>query len=314
MLRVVVIRVASLVPTMLLVTMGVFLMIHVAPGSPAEVMLGESATPERIRVLNDSLGLNDPLPTQYLHWMTAALQGDLGTSLYSRTSVTEVVLGRLPVTLALACGAVLLSLVLGIAIGWRSAMSPGGVVDRLLGGFAAVALAIPSFWLGLVLLYVFAVSAGWFPVAGYRRFEISPSAWAMSLVLPVVALGLHSVAAVAKQSRTALLEVLDRPFVRSARARGLSAKRVVWRHAWPSAAAPVIAVVGLQFATMIGGAVVVEQIFSLPGIGSLAVTSTLRRDLPVVQGIAIVSAAVVLLVNLIADVVTAYVNPRIRVN
>lgn len=314
MLKVVLVRVASSVPVLLLVAIGAFAMVHLAPGSPAEIILGESATPERVAEVNASLGYDDPLTVQFLRWSSDAVHGDLGTSVYSSRSVTDQILERLPVTLALATGGLIVTVLLGVLAGCISATRPGSRVDRLTGGFTMVALAIPSFYIGLVILLVFAVELGWLPVAGYRPLSVDAKAWALALVLPVLSLGIHSMAAIAKQTRTALLEVLDKPYVTAARARGIHSWRVLWRHAWPNAAPPVLAVIGLQFAAMVGGAVVTEQIFSLPGLGSLAVTATLRRDLPVVQGVVIASAIIVMITNLLVDVVTVVINPRLRMS
>ena len=305
-------RLMAAVPVLMLVSVGAFAMVHLTPGTPAELILGEAATPERVAALNTELGYSDPLPTQFGRWWAGLLRGDLGTSLYSSRSITEQILERLPVTMALAIGSILLVTLLGTVAGGISAVRPGSRIDKAVSAVSMTALAIPSFFFGLLLLYGFAVELGWFPVAGYKKFSQSPSAWALSLVLPVLAIALHGMASVAKQARTALLEVLDRPFVQAARARGLSPRRVLWRHAWPSAAPPVLSVLGLSFAGMIGGAVVIENVFSLPGLGSYVVTATLRRDLPAVQGVVIVTTLVVLATNLIIDVVQVLLDPRVK--
>lgn len=305
-------RLMAAVPVLFLVSIGAFAMVHLTPGTPAELILGEAATPERVAALNAELGYGDPLLTQFGRWWAGLLHGDLGTSLYSSRSITEQILERLPVTMALAVGSILLVTLLGTVTGGISAVRPGSRIDKAVSAVSMTALAIPSFFFGLLLLYGFAVKLGWFPVAGYKKFSQSPSAWGLSLVLPVLAVALHGMASVAKQARTALLEVLDRPFVQAVRARGLSPRRVLWRHAWPSAAPPVLSVLGLSFAGMIGGAVVIENVFSLPGLGSYVVTATLRRDLPAVQGVVIVTTLVVLATNLLIDVVQVLLDPRVK--
>jgi peptide/nickel transport system permease protein len=313
MLRLAVRRLLTTVPLLIVVSLGVFVLLQFVPGDPAYTIAGETASLEQVERIREQLGLNEPLVGRYLSWLGSAVQGDLGTSLFSSQSVAEAVLARLPATLSLTFVSLLIALVLGITAGDIAAVRPGGFIDRGVTTIASVGLSVPSFWLGLLLVTVFARWVHWLPPTGYVPFTESPVDWLRSLLLPGLALGLSASAAIARQTRSALVEVLQRDYITAALARGMSFRRVVLKHGQKNAAIPLLTVVGLQAVALLGGSVVVEQVFAIQGIGTLAITSVSRRDLSMIQGIVVLSAVVVVLVNLVIDLLYGYANPKARV-
>jgi len=313
MLRLVVRRLFTTVPLLIVVSLGVFVLLQFVPGDPAYTIAGETASLEQVERIREELGLNEPLVGRYLSWLGDAVQGDLGTSLFSSQSVAEAVLARLPATLSLTFVSLLIALVLGVTAGDIAAVRPGGFIDRGVTTIASIGLSVPSFWLGLLLVTVFARWVHWLPPTGYVPFTESPVDWLRSLLLPGLALGLSASAAIARQTRSALVEVLQRDYITAALARGMSFRRVVLKHGQKNAAIPLLTVVGLQAVALLGGSVVVEQVFAIQGIGTLAITSVSRRDLSMIQGIVVLSAVVVVLVNLVIDLLYGYVNPKARV-
>jgi peptide/nickel transport system permease protein len=255
--------------------------------------------------------LDLPLYEQYWQWLTHAVRGDLGSSLFTGESVTDAIQSRLPVTLSLMFGALLVSLVVGVALGVFSAMR-GGVLGRIVDGFALVGFALPAFWVGAMLVVVFAVALRWLPATGYVALADSPTDWLASLVLPVVSLALGSIAALAKQTREAMLDVLSSEYIRMARANGIRNRSIVLVHALKNASVRVITVLGVQAVGLLGGTVVVENVFALPGLGSLAVNSTVQHDLPVVQGTVVYFTVLVVVINLIVDIAYTWLNPKVR--
>lgn len=306
-------RVLMIFPLIFMVSLGVFALVHMIPGDPAITISGENATEEQIQATRERLGLDDPVIQQYLRWAGAAVQGDLGQSLFSSRTVAGAILERFPVTLSLTAGAVLVSLIISLPAGIIAATKRGRWPDRAATLFASVGIAMPNFWLGILLILVFALMFPIFPAVGYSRLaEDGLLAWARSLVLPSLTLGMAAAAETTRQLRSSLYDALNQDYVRTARAKGMSGPVIIGKHALKNAAVPVITVIGFQIAFLLGGTVVVEQIFGLPGLGGLAIRAVLERDIPMIQGIVVVTALLVMLVNLLVDLTYAYLDPRVR--
>jgi peptide/nickel transport system permease protein len=312
MLRLIVRRTLLSVPLLFIVSTSTFVLVALIPGNIARTIVGAQATQQQYLSVRRSLGLNEPLYTRYWQWLEQALHGNLGLSLYSQQSVTSLLDGRLSTTLSLVVGATVVSAVVGVAFGVAGALRPGAV-DRVVDGVALLGLSVPSFFLGFVLVEWFAVSLRFFPASGYVSFDVSPAGWLESLVLPVVTLSAGGVAVIAKQTRDAMRDVLDRPFIRMLRATGIPRRSIIFKHALRSAAIPVVTIIGLVFVAVLGGSVVVESVFALPGLGSLAVQATTESDLPLIQGIAVYFTVIVIVVNLIVDLAYGFLDPRVRV-
>jgi len=282
----------------------VFLLIHLVPGDPVEAMLGESARPADRQALREALGLDRPLPEQYLRYLRGLVRLDLGRSFQSQRPVAELLAERIPPTLELTGAALGLALVLAVPFGVLAARSRGGLLDSGAMGFSLIGISIPNFWLGPLLILVFSLWLGWTPVSGREGL--------VSLSLPAVTLGTGLAAVLARMVRSSLLEVLEEDYVRTARAKGLSETTLMWRHALRNAWLPVLTLVGLQLGALLGGAVITETVFAWPGVGSLLVEAIQNRDYPVVQaGVLLVSLAYVL-VSTLTDLVYVWVDPRIR--
>ncbi len=313
MLKVILTRSITTIPLLLFVSLLIFSMLFLMPGSAAKTLLGEAATPERIAALEAELGLDAPYWVQYGRWLQGAVMGDLGTSLRTGRPVWSTVFDKLPVTLAITAGGMAIAIVLGVGAGIVAALYAGSWLDRTTIIGAATGMAVPPFWLALALSALFAVQLRWFPVIGYTPFRLDGLAWARSLVLPSVALGLPASALIARQMRSALREVLATTYIRAARAGGASQWRVIRQHALRNAMIPVVTVIGFRVALVLGSAFVVEQVFSLPGMGTLLVTAVLEQDLPVVQGAVMVIATLIILTNLLVDISYGWLDPKVRV-
>jgi peptide/nickel transport system permease protein len=312
MLGLLVRRLAFTIPMLVVVSFCVFSLIVLVPGDPAIALAGENPDPEQIAAVRERLGLDDPFLLQFWHWFADAVRGDLGQSLFSSQSVAEAVFGRLPVTLSLAGLSLVVALVIGVAVGVVAGMRPGSWVDRVATFAASLGVAVPYFWVGMLLVLLLAINLTVFPAIGYSPITENPLSWFMHLVLPAAALGLAPAAVIARQTRAAMSGVLQEDYVRTATAKGLPPARVVGKHALKNAALPVVTAFGLEASRLIGGTVVIEQLFALPGLGSLAYSAVFARDFPMVQGVLLVVAAMVLLINLIVDLSYGYFNPRIR--
>jgi peptide/nickel transport system permease protein len=312
MLAYVIRRVLLTIPVMLLVATGVFLLLHLTPGDPVGVMLGSDASEGRRLEVRHQLGLDDPLPTQYARWLGRVVRGDLGRSIFLDKPVTAALLERVQPTLLLALLASLVALTLGLPTGVLAARRRGTWLDLSSMGAAMIGISMPTFWLGLNLILIFAVWLRWLPVAGYQ--PLSSGVWSSLryLILPSLTLGAAQAALLARMTRSMMLETLNQDYVRTARAKGLTERSVVLRHALRNACIPLLTVVGLTFAVLMGGAVVTEQIFNIPGIGRLLIQAIGRRDFPLVQGAVLIIAAVYVLINLLVDLLYAVVDPRIR--
>jgi peptide/nickel transport system permease protein len=289
-----------------------FMLIALVPGNAAQAILGDSATPAQVAQLTRQLGLDQPLWAQYASWLGHALRGDLGTSLITPQPVTAILNADLSVTLPLTIGAVLTSLVVGAALGTLAAVR-GGAIARLIDLAAMAGLALPSFWIGLVLMELVAVKLRWLPATGFVALGVSPLGWLRSLILPVATLAAGGVAAVARQTRDGVDDVLRQEFVIALRADGIPARRVLVRHTLRNAAIPVIAVSGTQFVAALGGAVVIENVFALPGLGSTVVQAATDHDLPLIMGAAVYFCVLVVLASLLVDIAFSLVNPKVRV-
>lgn len=312
MLSLIVRRVASLIPLLFIVSIVVWGLLLLIPGDPALSLVGETATEEQIEAVRENLGLNDPIPVRYWRWVTGAVQGDLGTSLFSSYRVTDAIMDRLPVTLSLVGTAFLLSTLIGIPAGIFAAMNRGRFVDRLLTIGTSVGIAVPNFWLGLVLVTFLGLRLEWFPSGGYVALEESPGEWAHRLALPALTLAMAGAAELGRQMRAGMVDVLDQDFIRTHRAKGLPGRVIIGRHALKSALIPVVTVAGLQIARLFGLSVIVEQIFNMQGVGQLAIEAVFRRDVPVIQGVVLMVTLVVVVANLIVDISYGYLNPKLR--
>lgn len=297
---------------LLIVSSVVFLALYLVPGDAAASLLGDDASPARLAEIRDRLGLDEPFLVQYWNWLSGALTGDFGQSLVTSQGVSEAISERLPVTLSLTFGALFVALVTALPAGTLAALRRGGATDRAVTLMASVGIALPNFWIGLLLLMVFALNNRWLPAVGYVPLTEDPWQWARHIVLPAIALGLAAAAEIARQLRASLCNVLEQDYIRTARAMGLRSRSVIGRHALKNAALPVVTVVGVRVAALLGGTAVIEQIFGIPGLGQLAVRSTLLRDLPMVQGIVVVSTVIVLTVNFLVDISYAWLNPKVR--
>ena len=301
-------RVAQLAVVLVLVSAVIFSIMHALPGDPVQLMLAGaesgSVTPERQEELREQLGLNDPLAVQYGRFLRGAVMGDLGTSVRLRAPVVDLILDRLASTLALSLGGILFALLFGVTIGTIAALKRGSWVDTLSMVMAYVGVSMPLFWLGLLLILVFSFQMGWFPPAGQVGLR--------SLVLPSLSLGLISAGVIARLTRASMVEVLVQDYVRTARSKGLPERIVIVRHALRNGLVPVLTILGIQFGSMLSGAVVTETVFSRPGLGRLVVSAILWKDYPLVQGIVLFMATTYVLVNLLVDVSVAWLDPRTR--
>ena len=305
-------RLAGLLIVMALVATMVFFLTRLAPGDPAALMLGDQATVEDIAKLRATYGLDKPLLVQFGLWVKEIVSGNLGQSIFLQRPVTQALSERAEPTFFLALFSVSIAALIGIPAGIASAVWRGRWLDQALSGLAMVAANSPSFWLGLLFIQLFAVKLGWFPVAGYGDPGAPFLVRLQHLVLPASVLGIVKSALITRFTRASMLDILSEDFIRTARSKGLAERVVIWRHAFGNALIPVITVVGLTAALLVGGAIVTETVFGLPGIGNLVVSAVLRRDYPVIQGALIVVAAVYVLINLAVDLIYALADPRVR--
>ncbi|HWU38636.1 MAG TPA: ABC transporter permease [Candidatus Acidoferrum sp.] len=305
-------RILAILPVMAVVVTVVFLLIHLIPGDPVSVMLGPDATPEQVQATRQALGLDRPLYDQLIKFYARVLRGDLGQSYFLDRPVTTALLERAEPTIVLSLSALFVAIAVGVPSGIVAAAHPGSLWDRGLMLVALLGVCVPGFWLSLNFIYLFAVWLGWLPAAGYASVLVQPTAALRYMVLPAVSLGLNQSALLARISRSCMLEVLRQDFIRTARAKGLSQPLVIYVHAFRNALVPVLSVIAITLAILIGGAVVTEIVFNIPGLGRLIISAILRRDYPVVQGVVLVTAVVYVLINLVVDILYAFIDPRIR--
>ncbi|HWO76141.1 MAG TPA: ABC transporter permease [Bacillus sp. (in: firmicutes)] len=294
--------------TMLLTLFGVsilvFLMVHFIPGDPVLTILGEFATEEAIRNLESSLGLDQPLYIQYFNFIFSAIQGDLGTSYLTGIPVLNEIVNRFPITLQLSVYSLVVGSLVGIVMGTVAAVKQNTIFDRLAMVISLIGISAPGFWIALFLIYIFSYQLGLFPISGYEGVY--------SLILPSITLGLGAAGNIARMTRSSLLEVIKQDYMRTAEAKGASGVRIIFGHGLQNAFIPVITVIGLQFGSLLAGAVVTETVFALPGIGSLAVDAIATRDMPTIQGLVLFMAFMFILVNLLVDIIYSFIDPRIK--
>ena len=302
------------VPLLFVVTASTFLLEALIPGDIARTLVGPQASLQQYLSMKRSLGLDEPLWTRYWHWLDAAFHGSLGTSLFFQQSVTSMLNGRLEVTFSLIIGATLVAGVSGVLLGIALALQRGKVIRKLADMFALIGLAVPNFFLGLLLVTWFAVSIRAFPATGFVSFSQSPTQWLHSLVLPVFTLAVPGIALLAKQTRDAMSEALARPFIDTLRASGVSQRSIVFKHALRNAALPIVTVIGIGFIGALSGTVVVESVFAMPGLGGLAVQATTQHDVPLIQGIAVYFTIIAIAINLLVDLAYGWLDPRVRVS
>jgi peptide/nickel transport system permease protein len=305
-------RVIILLATLFLVSAAIFVVLQVLPGDPAQIILGIKATPETLRDLRHKLGLDLPLPLQYMNWIGGVIRGDLGKSITYEVPITSLIISRLQVTIPLALLSILFAVVFSIPLGVYAALHRNRPGDYGVMVFSQIGLAIPAFWAGILLILLFAVELRWFSAGGFKSWAETPWGALKSLLLPALSLGLIRAAVLARLTRSCMLEVLEEDYIRTARSKGLTEKVVVYKHAFRNALIPVVTIVGLQMGELLAGAIVIENVFYLPGLGRLVFLAIGQRDLPVVQGVSLLIAFLIVVVNFAVDVIYGIVDPRIR--
>ena len=305
-------RLLALIPVALVVATVAFVLIHLSPGDPAAIIAGPDAPAEDVAQIRRTLGLEQPLHMQLLRWYGRLVKGDLGQSIFLRKPVVDAILDRAEPTLLLTLCATFIAVLIGVPVGVLSARHHNTATDQTFMVFALLGISVPNFLLGLIFVLVFGVWLGWFPVAGYSPLEDGWLLTARSLVLPAFSLGLVQSALIARIARSSMLDVLREQFITTGRAKGLGERVVVYKHALRNALVPTVTVIGISFAVLISGAVVVETVFNIPGLGRLVVSAVSRRDYPVVQGVVLVIAGVYMLVNLLVDLSYLVIDPRVK--
>jgi peptide/nickel transport system permease protein len=305
-------RVLVTIPVMAIVALFVFSLLYIAPGDPAAVIAGDQASPADVERIRQSLGLDRPFLIQFGSWIWRILHFDLGTSIFTNLPVSSMIAQRIEPTLSLMVLTLVLTIVVAVPLGVIAAWKAGSLIDRVIMAFAVSAFSLPVFVVGYVLAYVFALELEWFPVQGYTPFAEGFWPWLQNLILPTIALGSVYIALIARITRASMLEVLQQDYIRTGRAKGLGQPSILFVHALKNAAVPIVTVIGLGVALLIGGAVVTESVFAIPGLGRLTVDAILRRDYPVIQGIVLMFSFLYTLVNLMVDLTYTVLDPRIR--
>jgi len=312
MLAYIVRRILMTVPVMTLVAIIVFMLLHLSPGDPAAIMAGDNATIDQIAAIRAKLGFDQPLWKQFALWCFALIQGDLGNSLFWGDPVIVLIGQRAEPTISLALTTISFAVVVAVSLGVVAAANPGTWIDRSVMGFAVMGFSLPVFVVGYILIFVFAIDLRWLPVQGYTRISEGIGPWLHNLVLPSLALGMAYVALIARIARAAMLEVLSEDYIRTGKAKGVAARPLLLRHALKNAAVPIVTVIGIGVALLIGGVVITETVFNIPGVGRLVVDAISRRDYPIVQGVIMIFAGIYVLVNLLVDLSYTLFDPRIR--
>jgi peptide/nickel transport system permease protein len=305
-------RVLSTLPVMGIVALFVFSLLYIAPGDPAAVIAGDQASPADVERIRQGLGLDRPFLVQFGTWLWQILHGNLGTSIFTNMPVSAMIAQRIEPTFSLMAITLVLTILVAVPLGVAAAWKAGSWVDRTIMAFAVFAFSLPVFVVGYVLAFVFALHFEWLPVQGYTPLAAGLWPWLQNLILPALALGSVYIALIARITRASMLEVLQQDYVRTARAKGLGQRNILFVHALKNAAVPIVTVIGIGIALLIGGAVVTESVFAIPGLGRLTIDAILRRDYPVIQGIVLLFSFVYVLVNLLVDVTYTLVDPRIR--
>lgn len=312
MLRFVVRRLLTTIPVMAFVALFVFSLLYIAPGDPAAVIAGDQASPQDVERIRLSLGLDRPFLVRFVEWAGLVLQGDLGTSMFTGLPVTELIEQRIEPTLSLMVVTLAFAILVAVPIGVLAAWKAGGMLDRLFMAFAVLGFSVPVFVVGYLLAYIFALQLDWLPAQGYTPISEGLWPWFESLILPAIALGFVYIALIARTTRAAMLEVLSQDYVRTARAKGLGEGGILFLHALKNAAVPIVTVIGIGVALLIGGAIVTESVFAIPGLGRLTIDAILQRDYPLIQGIVLMFSMVYVFVNLAVDLIYTLMDPRIR--
>ena len=305
-------RLAATIPVMLVVAVLVFLMLPLTPGDPAAIIAGDNANAEQIALIRDRLGLDRPILTQFAIWIGRVLQGDFGESFFFKKTVAELILGRLEPTLALALCTIAVAVAVAVPLGVLAAYKQGTWIDRIVMGFSVLGFSVPVFVIGYALIYVFAIKLAWVSVQGYQPLAQGLGGFLQRLILPSLTLSVIYVALIARMTRTSVLETLGEDYIRTARAKGQVELKILFRHALRNAAVPIVTVIGLGIALLIGGVVVTESVYSIPGLGRLTVDAVLARDYPTIQAVILLFSFAYVLINLLIDLTYLVLDPRIR--
>lgn len=305
-------RLLSAIPVLFVVSLVSFLIMWIVPGDIAAEIAGTSATADQIDAIRERLGLDRPMWQQMIEWYGNLFQGDLGWSYLLNRSVTDAVLERLPVTLSLAALALVLAVVIGMGLGILAAVRHRTIADQASMSLALLGLSVPDFWLGLMLIVLFGVTLGWLPTGGFVPITESFTGWLRSMTLPALTLAITQMGVIARMTRSAMLDVLGQDYIRTARAKGMSGRVIVFKHALFNALIPVVTLIGVLTGVLIGGAVVIEAVYSLPGVGRLIVGAIQRRDYPIIQGGLLITASTFVFVNIVVDLVYGWLDPRVR--
>jgi len=305
-------RLVAIIPVLAVVAIFVFLMLRLTPGDPAAVIAGDNATSDQIADIREKLGLNLPIWQQFLIWIADMLRGNFGESFFFKKTVAELIAQRVEPTLALAVCTLLIAVVIAVPLGVIAAYRHGSMVDRVVMGFSVLGFSVPVFVIGYCMIYVFAIDLGWLPVQGYTRIGVDFGGFVEHMILPAVTLSVVYIALIARITRASILEVLNEDYIRTARAKGLSNRVVLMRHALRNAAVPILTVIGIGIALLIGGAVVTESVYGLPGLGRLTVEAVLSRDFPTIQAVILLFSVVYVVINLLIDISYTLFDPRIR--
>jgi len=290
----------------------VFLLLRLTPGDPAAIIAGDTATPAQLAAIRERLGLTDPIYIQFLNWIGDLLRGDFGVSIISQQPVITMIAGRLEPTISLALTTITLSIIIAVPLGVIAAWKQGTIIDRLVMAISVIGFSVPIFVIGYVMIQIFSMQLGWFPVQGFRSITEGIGPFVERIFLPTISLTLLYIALIARITRTSMLEILNEDYVRTAHAKGLSDVRVLMRHALRNCAVPIVTVIGIGFALIISGVVVTESVFNLPGIGRLTVDAVLARDYPVIQAVILLASLVYVVINLLIDIAYVFLDPRIR--
>ncbi|MFN3744795.1 MAG: ABC transporter permease [Hyphomicrobiaceae bacterium] len=305
-------RVLATLPVLAIVAVLVFLMLRLTPSDPAAIIAGDYASPEQIEGIRERLGLNEPILKQFIIWIGGVLQGDFGESFFYKKQVAELIGERLEPTLSLSVVTIFLVILVAVPLGVIAAHNHGTWIDRFVMGFSVLGFSIPVFVVGYILIYIFAVTLDWLPVQGYQRIADGVGGWLLRLILPAMTLSVVFIAFIARMTRTSVLEVLNEDYIRTARAKGQTEIKVLIRHALANAAVPILTIIGLTVAILIGGVVVTESVYTLPGLGLLTVDAVLARDYPTIQAVILLFSFAYVLINLLVDVAYTFLDPRIR--
>jgi len=305
-------RIAATVPVMLIVAVLVFLMLRLTPGDPAAVIAGDNANAEQIAAIRTRLGLDQPIVVQFFIWFGQILHGDFGESFFFKKSVAELIASRLEPTLALSLSTILIAVAVAVPLGVLAAYKQGTLIDKIVMGFSVLGFSVPVFVIGYSLIYLFAIELNWLPVQGYQRLADGFGGFLARLVLPSLTLAVIYIALIARMTRTSVLDVMGEDYIRTARAKGQVERKVLFNHALRNAAVPIVTVIGFGVALLIGGVVVTESVFTIPGIGRLTVDAVLARDYPTIQAVILLFSFVYVLINLVVDLAYRVFDPRIR--